>query len=415
MRCLWLTLADPDPPQNGQFLYSSGLIRAAARAGMDLQVVGFALPRGQHRDGQRTGAILWRLAEHRPRSRWRGIFSALPLSVSRTKTPALRSILQELLAKEAWDVVVFDAINLGWALAPVRQHYRRRQDGPKLVYLSHNHEASLASGLLQDVRNPLRRAIRLWDVLKLRRCEGALLRHTELVTANTPEDCARFRAERLGKATEFLSPGYSGHVLRRGITTAIPRRAVIVGSFDWSAKRDSLEAFLRVADPLFAQAGIELYVVGQAEKSYLARLRPGLMATTFTGRVADVSAYMEEARLALVIDRTPGFKLKGLDYVFHRLPIFALAGSLPGMPLVEQESARFFSDYRQLADSVCQAIDDVAALDRLQDRAYAVCADQFDWDAIGKRLVGMITRTGDRKNLRARAGTMSQPIGGLPS
>ena len=33
---------------------------------------------------------------------------------------------------------------------------------------------------------------------------------------------------------------------------------------------------------------------------------------------------MEHARVALVPDELGGFKLKGLDYVFNRLPILAM-------------------------------------------------------------------------------------------
>jgi glycosyltransferase involved in cell wall biosynthesis len=166
----------------------------------------------------------------------------------------------------------------------------------------------------------------------------------------------------------------------------MPRRAIIVGSFDWVAKRQALVALLEAADLLFAHAGIELYVVGQADESFLNRLRRSTRATIFTGRVEDVAIYMREARLAIVPDRMPGFKLKGLDYVFNALPIFALAGSLPGMPLADGESARFFSDYGHLAAGVITAIDDLETLNRLHERAYDICRDQFDWNTIGRRL-----------------------------
>ena len=40
MRCLWSTLADPEPKANGQLLYSGGLIQAMASGGAELLVVG---------------------------------------------------------------------------------------------------------------------------------------------------------------------------------------------------------------------------------------------------------------------------------------------------------------------------------------------------------------------------------------
>ena len=75
--------------------------------------------------------------------------------------------------------------------------------------------------------------------------ERRLLGAADFVAANSPDDCealAPFTAA--GKVT-FVPPGYDGpRVLHRNITESVPRRAIIVGSFDWLAKRESLELFL---------------------------------------------------------------------------------------------------------------------------------------------------------------------------
>ncbi len=55
MNCLWLTLADPEPAINGQFLYSAGLISSVAKAGTKLMVLGLErsadAPHRRHADG----------------------------------------------------------------------------------------------------------------------------------------------------------------------------------------------------------------------------------------------------------------------------------------------------------------------------------------------------------------------------
>jgi glycosyltransferase involved in cell wall biosynthesis len=393
MKCLWLTLADPDPAMNGQFLYSSGLIHSVAAAGLDLWVVGLSLPEGRHKDGEQTGRIRWRLAPHQPRSRWSAIRSLFPKLADRTRTRSLRRIVAELLKAGDWDAIVFDSFNLGWALPAVRQRYRN-ENRPRLAYIAHNHEESLARRVAAEERHPLKRLIKRLDAVKLARLERALSRDASLIASNTPEDCAKFSRRWPDKPAEFVPPGYSGErMTARQITSGTPRRAIIVGSFDWLAKRQSLAALLTVADPLFAAAGVELYVVGQAEESFLNGLRKSAPATIFTGRVEDVAAYMSHARLALVPDRTPGFKLKGLDYVFNRLPIFALADSLPGMPLADEDSALFYPNYTRLAEGVVQSIDDLELLNRLQEQAYQACCDQFDWGVIGKQLCSAIVGT----------------------
>ena len=103
--------------------------------------------------------------------------------------------------------------------------------------------------------------------------------------------------------------------------------------------------------------------VGSAEDKFLEGLRQRSRASTFTGTVPDVTRYMDEARIAIVPERNGGgFKLKVLEYVFNRLPVFALRGSFAGVPLVHDESVMLYDDHDALARGVLELIDD---LDRL--------------------------------------------------
>ena len=170
----------------------------------------------------------------------------------------------------------------------------------------------------------------------MRRLERRLIAAADLVTSNTPDDCRRFAADAKGRSIVFLPPGYAGaRIEARTIDDDVPRRAILVSSLDWPPKRVAVEAFLATATAMLAREGIGLQVVGEAEPAYLETLRRRFPSVDFVGRVDDVRPYMRRARLALVPDLLGGFKLKGLDYVFNRLPILAMRIALPGMPLEE--------------------------------------------------------------------------------
>lgn len=388
MKLLWLTLADPDPPTNGQFLYSAGLIEATLLAGAEIEVVGFDRPEARHRDGYRSERVAWSLAAHHPRSRWRGLIARAPYFSFRTMTWDMRRRVSAAVARTDWDAIVFDSFALGWALPMVLRRYRNATARPRLVYIAHNHETTISRIFAHDETRPLHRLVKRIDALRVARQERALVDVADLITSNTPEDCARFDATRAGNETMFLPPGYGGpRADARKITTALPRRAVIVGTFDWPTKRESLEAFLTIADRQFAAAGIELLVVGNAEVAYLDRLRRTVTATRFTGRVDDIRPYLRDVRLALVPDTLGGFKLKTLDYVFNRLPILAISNAAPGLPLKHGESILLADDHAALTRLVLDAIDNVELLDGIQGRAYRACEDCFEWSAIGARLL----------------------------
>jgi glycosyltransferase involved in cell wall biosynthesis len=387
-RCLWLTLADPEPRHNGQFVYSGGLIDAVAETGAEVEVLGLSRPDSPKRNGDGDAHVVWWLVEQRPLSHWGSLTSPLPHMAYRCQTSEMRRILDDLLAKSDWDGIVFDGLSVGWALPRVLKRYAHHRTRPKLIYVSHNHEESLRAQIAERQGRFLRRqAVRL-DALKVSRLERDLVEAVDLVTAITPEDRCLYQERQPAKQIEVLTPGYQGRrVTRRQITADLPRRAIIVGSFDWIAKRMNLEDFVSVADPLFAAHGAELQVIGSAEESFLTGLRKRAVATAFTGTVVDVTGYMDNARIAIVPELNGGgFKLKVLEYVFNRLPIFGLDGSVAGVPLRRDDGIMLFPDHAALAQGVLDAMDNLDLLNRIQQRAFVACGDNFDWPSRGRQL-----------------------------
>ena len=142
MQCLWLTLADPDPATNGQFIYSKGLIEAACRAGAALTVIGLARPENPRPSVDPRG-IDWRLANERRKSAGWRLLARDPM-VTQRGSPEMVRMLEHALAERSWDAVVFDSICAGWALRHVMRHRARSARPPRIVYIAHNHEVTVA-------------------------------------------------------------------------------------------------------------------------------------------------------------------------------------------------------------------------------------------------------------------------------
>jgi polysaccharide biosynthesis protein PslH len=404
MQCLWLTLADPEPATNGQLIYSKGLIEAACRAGASLTVIGLARRESPRADGD-PRVIDWRLAGEQPKSAARKLLSRDPV-VTQRNSPEMARTLEYALVERSWDAVVFDSICAGWALRHVLSHRARSARPPRIVYIAHNHEVTVARRIASAAQG-LRRILKEIDFLKVIDLERRLISAADIVTSNTPDDCRRFAASSGGRPIVFLPPAYDGpRIASRKIDAGVPRRAILVGSLDWPPKRISLESFLAVAIAPLRRAGVELQIVGEVEVGYLADLRRRFPSVDFVGRVADVRPFMREARVALVPDLLGGFKLKGLDYVFNRLPILAMRNALPGMPLEDGRSIGLFDSHDALAEGLVALIDDFPGLNARQERAYTACVDRFDWDRIGRHLMAHLR--GPAAGRRVRAGTADQ-------
>jgi glycosyltransferase involved in cell wall biosynthesis len=385
MRCLWIGRDCPYPADSGDVIYSSQLLESFRDAGAEVTVLCRA------RDGAAAPAlpagIEWHVVESGTRSSASSLPTRLPNIGRRHDTPAMQAALAVLLTRR-WDVILFDHIGAGWALRAVRGHLRRASS-TKLVYLSQNHETSTRMTVARNAQgNPASRAVLVLDAWKAGRLERALVRNARLVTVVTADDRAAFAADSPTTPCIVLSPGYLDRIVEhRTITDAVPRRAVIVGSFDWLAKRMNLEEFLAVADDRFHAAGAELVVVGRGPESWLEEVRSRVRATRLTGFVDSVVEHLDDARIGIVAERSGGgFKLKVLHYVFNRVPVAALAGSLSGVPLVPGESDLEAPTMEALADQVVELIDDLDRLNDLHQRAFDACAGQFDWATRGREL-----------------------------
>jgi polysaccharide biosynthesis protein PslH len=122
---------------------------------------------------------------------------------------------------------------------------------------------------------------------------------------------------------------------------ATPRLVVIVGAYRWTPKELNLSAFFEATDLILQNAGVGVDIVGEVPDSLRKAWESRVKATRFHGFVENLGEFLAARRMGLVVEQTGGrFKLKTLDYIFNRMPITAIKGSIAGLPL--DAGARLF-------------------------------------------------------------------------
>lgn len=391
LRCLWVTRFVPFPPfHGGDATYSRRLIEALAAAGAAVRVVCHA----NGGDGPPlVPGVDWTVVPFSERGRARSLLSSKPALTYRFSTPEIRAAFSALLVQGAWDAVLID--NLAMAGVMRRRPAKHPLDArTALVYVSHNHEESLRKQLA--ARAPRLSAsglaLRL-DASKSAALERTLVEAADLVTVNTEADAELFREASPNRRMLVLTPGYQGPVVqRRVIDDQCPRRVLLLGSYGWIAKQINVERFLSLAAQPLARASIGIDVVGSIPDDFAARLRADFPNVNVTGAVQDLGLYLTRARIGIVADEIGGgFKHKALDYVFSRVPIAALSGSVVGAPLVPDVSILQFNDIGQMVEGLVQTIDDFRRLNAIQEAAFQACTGQFEWSDRGRRLADELT------------------------
>jgi glycosyltransferase involved in cell wall biosynthesis len=397
MRVLWILSTDPNRPADGQLTYSLSSIEALAAAGAELTVVHLGTRAPARATAAGAHPIQWRPAATANRNRLRSVVSPLPAMAYTAASPEFRRVLDAELA-HTWDAVVIDHVQSGWALKVLAG---KVSPSTVLVHSSQNDERTVRSRIATGTSgNPAARLVLELDARKVAALEDRILRRVDLVSAITESDAAAFRARRPRLQTVVLPPGYDGtRVAHREITAAVPRRAVVAGSLMWRVKQFDLLSLLEVADARFAAAGAEIVVIGAAPPEFEAEVVRDTKATTMVGRVDSFATAFADARLALVSEPNGGgFKLKTLDYVFHRVPMVVQAGSVTGLPLGHGDGLLEYASVDALVDGALHALDDLETLNRLQNDAYARCEHEFAWTTRGEQLRDAITAAQARKH-----------------
>ncbi len=407
MRGLWLCRALPFPLDTGDRIYSARLLRSLADAGAELTVAGFAPePAGAV---PQDWPVRWLTVPGQPHGVARSLLSTLPLVGAAHDTAAYRELVQRL-AGEDWDFVVFDQYGLSWAMAPfLKRRARRSGQGPALVHVAHDHEASVYASLVRGFRGSGLKRAALWqNWLKTGRAERHLARSVDLVTAITPEDAGRFAIDAPRTASVVLTPGYGGAVSgrephrRRGAAAGVDGRQLPLGGPSPRTCASSSPPPM----PAFHAAGITLQVVGSMSDELAAELRAGTKATVLHGFVEDIAPHLANARIAIVPEEIGGgFKLKFLDYIFGRVAVASLSHATAGLPDEIRQAMICRSDLAGLVQGIVEHIGDVELLTRLQARALEAAQARYRWEDRGRDLLEAI-----RRRTIARPATLPPPV-----
>ncbi|MEM6625616.1 MAG: glycosyltransferase [Pseudomonadota bacterium] len=374
----------------GDLIYSGKLVRAVSCQDVDIVCLGFKGPPTPESDAVDDKGVKWRAVNGTPASRTRAMLSALPLECARFATREYRELFKTLVQNEHWDLIAIDYYGVGWALDELNKLPKR--PNAKVIYVSHNFETDLSKQIAREYQgNMVAKAALAINAFKTSWLEKRLTRECDLVSAITKADGEAYLALGARRNPLVLRPGYEGYrTPNRTISADTPRKVVVLGSYRWIAKQMNLEAFLETADPVFAEAGVSVDVIGDIPGDFVERWRNKLQATQLRGFVDDLQAELTAYRMGLVIEAVGGgFKLKILDYAFNRLPIVAILAGVAGAEDLH-DHFELASDFAELAEKVIATIDDFNRLNAMHSGAFDVAEGAFDWDKNARTILDNI-------------------------
>ena len=401
LRCLWLAREIPLPLRSGDKIYSARLAQALAAAGASVTLMGLSTSEASSQQAADAfdSRIEWNIVSGRPNPTVIALGSTLPLVAARFGTRKYAHHLQTILRARDLDVVILDHHAMVWAIGYI-QRTERNGASPLIAYLALDFETQVTADIARNFRgNRIFKAALHANAWKTANAERKLADASDILVTLTAEDANNLAPFSALSTKLILSPGYSGaRTFDRRIEQTTPRRVAIVGNYYWTAKQINLSGFLEAADAILQNAGVGVDVVGEVPNSLRNFWEARVKATRFHGFVPDLGEFLAGRRMGLVIEQTGGgFKLKTLDYIFNRVPIAAIRGSMTGLPLTPGLHYLSFGSMQELAQGVAAVIDDIDRLNSLQQAAYEKCESAFDWSDRGRTLCNTIRQALNRR------------------
>ncbi len=384
MRFVWVAKEVPLNPESGLLIYSNGLLRGVLESGATGTLIAFAR---KEAEGVSVPGLEIKALRPQRRIRALSLLSSQHSDSYRHQNSEFKKVLEQAVMDKP-DVVVIDYFAMGWVLPVIERALKNQAKRPMVIHISHNYESNLRFEVAASVKNPIMRRILRIDANKAAKLEKKLLAACDLLVVITDQDKRCFERDAPEKPIITLTPAYDGEIApTRPIDSTLPRRVIILGSFDWIAKQSNLRRFLKAAENAFPAAGIDILVVGRGPESFIEELSFMYPWCKFTGRVADVRQYLSGGRIGVMPDDVGGgFKLKYLYYIFAGLPVATIRSQVAGMPIDVDRDFISRGSMEDLVSAIVETVDDIPLLEGMRQRAWNACAPEFNWGERGRRL-----------------------------
>ena len=312
------------------------------------------------------------------------LFRRLPYAVGKYRSPAFRRIVQRLLDRERFDLIVcdflFPAVNLP-----------RRLPCPAVIF-THNVEAEIWRRHAETRKGRIGRALLATQWRRMLRYEGRTLARFDLVLAVSEADRDTFRKL---YGNQVSAPVY---VVPTGVDTDYfrplpevspdPRHLVFTGSMDWLPNEDGMLYFVREILPIIRreEPASTFSIIGRAPTPAVRRLADTTDGVEVTGRVDDVRPHVARGGIYVVPLRVGGgTRLKIFEAMAMGCPVVSTTIGAEGLPVTSGEDIVLADDPQQFAHEVVRLMRDAAARDTL-GRAARRTVESYAWPVVAADL-----------------------------
>lgn len=307
-----------------------------------------------------------------------GLFSPMPLAVSRFCPPEMHRFLENLIVRERFDKAVVDH------LAPTS--YFPRMD--QAVFFQHNVETVIWRRHLEHVSDPFRRLYFRLQTQRMYEFERRVSRAAGHIVAVSAVDAEQMRnlfgVSRISEIPTGVNIEYFAK------PPNAPRTAdlVFIGSMDWLPNIDGVRYFVREILPLIRRRrpDCSLAIVGRTPPPEILKMPEKDPKIIVTGTVADIRPYLWGAAVSIVPLRIGGgTRLKIYESMAAGTAVVSTTIGAEGLDVHPPADIRIADAPQDFARQCVELLEDPSMCCRMASTAYERTSTEFSWERVSRR------------------------------
>jgi glycosyltransferase involved in cell wall biosynthesis len=313
-----------------------------------------------------------------------GLFSKLPVAVSRYRSPAMRRKIEELTRSEKFDAVVCDF------LFPAQNI----PDLASCVLFQHNVEATIWKRHVEHASNLPKRLYFELQAKRMVAHEGEVCRDVKNVIAVSEQDAEAMRADYGVRRVDAVPTGVDLEFFARPAKPADEADLVFLGSMDWMPNIDGMEWFAAEVLPLIRKRRPDttLAIVGRKPAAAIEELARRDPRIRVTGTVPDVRPYLWGSAVSIVPLRIGGgTRLKIYEAMAARIPVVSTSIGAEGLDVANGENIFIADQPENFAERCLALLDDRSLGCRMASSAWNMIAERYSWEVVSQKFEELLT------------------------
>jgi glycosyltransferase involved in cell wall biosynthesis len=318
-------------------------------------------------------------------------FATLPHSISKYCRPEVARHLREVVAAEAYDVILCDFLSPA-AVIPF-------DCGVPVVIFTHNVETMIWRRHLDVAKNPIWRFVFKREYEKMREAERRYLNRATHVLTVSDTDTAMF-ARDIDRAKIATIPTGVDIGYFQPMNGEEPANLVFTGSMDWMPNVDGIAYFVEQILPLIRKQHPQamLWVVGRKPDRVIRAMAEKDPRIQVTGTVEDIRPYIAKSAVYIVPLRVgSGTRLKIFEAMAMGKAVVSTTIGAEGLPVTSGLDIVLADEPHHFADEVCRLLESATERKRIGKAARMLVEEKYSWEVVAKQVETVLRMQSRRK------------------